>query len=489
MTGTDSKWTNTGSLFVGNAGSASLTVADGGAVVAANLNASLSDLSGDGTITATQGAVLDTDLVFDAAHGTAQSFSFGSGGSLNVNWSGGVLGAGYRQNGSLTIAEAANMTSSTGYLGMRAGFHRHGTGGGPRFQVDQHRRAVCWSVWQRHAHRRRWWRSGNQYALCLAQRFGGQWHDHRRQGGSPRCRHRDRFRPRQCRESLIWLGGMLTYIATGTVGAGYKQNGSLTIGPGMKVTASLFLGYQAGSTGTATITGSQVTGSGLNFVGFDGNGTLTLEAGGKLSDYMGHIGFGPGSTGTATITGTGSTWTNTKELYIGGRDLGSLAGGHGTLNIEAGGQVTNSTGYLGAAAGSVGTATVTGAGSKWTNSGALYVGYRSNGSLTIEDGGQVTSASGELASNSGTSATVTVTDAGSSWTNSGALYVGYRGDGSLTIEDGGQVNIQPVPSAIPADRHGAGDRCELQVDRTPARSMLETAQSPSPLAARWWPEN
>ena len=41
-------------------------------------------------------------------------------------------------------------------------------------------------------------------------------------------------------------------------------------------------------------------------------------------------------------------------------------------NIEAGGQVSNTTGYLGYNSGSSGTATVTGDGSKWTNSGSLY---------------------------------------------------------------------------------------------------------------------
>jgi T5SS/PEP-CTERM-associated repeat protein len=44
---------------------------------------------------------------------------------------------------------------------------------------------------------------------------------------------------------------------------------------------------------------------------------------------------------------------------------------------------------LGAVASSTGTATITGVGSKWTNSEALYVGYSGNGVLTITAGGLV----------------------------------------------------------------------------------------------------
>ena len=67
------------------------------------------------------------------------------------------------------------------------------------------------------------------------------------------------------------------------------------------------------------------------------------------------------------MTGAGSTWTNSGDLYVG-------CSGSGTLNIEAGGQVSNFYGYLGYNSGSTGTVTVTGTGSMWTNSGTLYLG-------------------------------------------------------------------------------------------------------------------
>ena len=106
---------------------------------------------------------------------------------------------------------------------------------------------------------------------------------------------------------------------------------------------------------------------------------LRIADGVTVASSTGYLGYNSGSTGTATVTGTGSKWTNSGSLYVG-------YSGSGTLNIEAGGQVSNTNGYLGYNSGSTGTATVTGTGSKWTNSGNLYVGNSGSGTLNIGDG-------------------------------------------------------------------------------------------------------
>jgi fibronectin-binding autotransporter adhesin len=121
VTGAGSKWTNSGRLYVGYSGSGTLTVADGGAVTAGTIYASLSNLSGNGTITV-KGAVLDTDLVFDGNHGLQQTLAFGTGGTLNLTLDGsGALGAGYKGAGSLRIADGVAVASSSGYLGYYPG--------------------------------------------------------------------------------------------------------------------------------------------------------------------------------------------------------------------------------------------------------------------------------------------------------------------------------------------------------------------------------
>ena len=115
--------------------------------------------------------------------------------------------------------------------------------------------------------------------------------------------------------------------------------------------------------------------------------------------------------------------------------------GEGTLNIEAGGQVSNEQGYIGRESGSTGEATVTGGGSKWTNSLGLVVGRFGDGTLSIEAGGVVSNTRGYISSNSGSTGVVTVSGAGSKWTNLDNLYVGLGGRAALNITDGGLVEV------------------------------------------------
>ena len=66
----------------------------------------------------------------------------------------------------------------------------------------------------------------------------------------------------------------------------------------------------------------------------------------------------------------------------------------GALTIQSGGTMNNTLGIIADNAGSVGTATVTGAGSSWTNSSDFYVGHNGNGTLTISNGGAVSNVVG-----------------------------------------------------------------------------------------------
>jgi len=132
-------------------------------------------------------------------------------------------------------------------------------------------------------------------------------------------------------------------------------------------------------------------------VGDQSFGELTL-AGGTISNRDGHIGRNFGfPQGTVTVSGAGSTWTNTRDLYI-GADLPCVfvcsAGPTHTLNIQAGAAVTNTTGYMGFQYFSPSAVTVTGANSSWTSSTALYVGgsdTASGGTSTLDvlDSGRV----------------------------------------------------------------------------------------------------
>jgi T5SS/PEP-CTERM-associated repeat protein len=175
------------------------------------------------------------------------------------------------------------------------------------------------------------------------------------------------------------------------------------------------------------------TNSGLLSVGGAGSGTLTIDAGGNVSNTEGIISIQSGAVGSATVKGAGSTWTNSQSLTVG--NLGT-----GTLKIEQGGSVSNGQARIADQPNSTGEVTVTGSGSTWASS-VLFVGNSGNGTLTIENAGKVSSASGAaIGANDGSTGAAKVIGAGSSWTNGGPLVVGYFGAGTLRVESGAQIS-------------------------------------------------
>jgi len=130
----------------------------------------------------------------------------------------------------------------------------------------------------------------------------------------------------------------------------------------------------ADSSGTVTVdgVGSRWTNGGELYVGLEGNGTLSITGGGAVSNGFGYIGCYPAAHGTVTVEGAGSTWMNSGSLGVGFYWYGSGAPGS-SLTIRAGGTVSNTEGYIGSWHGGTGTVTVDGMDSTWTSSGGLSV--------------------------------------------------------------------------------------------------------------------
>jgi T5SS/PEP-CTERM-associated repeat protein len=187
-------------------------------------------------------------------------------------------------------------------------------------------------------------------------------------------------------------------------------------------------------------------------VGSTGTGRLTIQTGGTLADSSGTVGNLPGGLGTVTVTGAGSNWSNSGGIVVGGQ-------GMGTLTIQDGGVVNSGGGgSVGLSAGSTGTVTVTGPGSGWFNGpgGGLNIGSFGSGTLVIANGGTVfnfTAFAANIGNGAGSQGTVTVTGAGSSWINSSGLNIGNSGTGTLTIADSGVV-AGPVTIAANAGATG-----------------------------------
>ena len=231
-----------------------------------------------------------------------------------------------------------------------------------------------------------------------------------------------------------------------TIGT-YLGNGTLHIEAGGDVSSiNGYLGY-FGSTGRATVTGAGSKWANLldlyvgqsSSPGSAGIGVLIVEAGGQVSNFRGYLGFGTQTKGVATVTGAGSKWTNSRDLYLGD-------GGNGTLNVTDGGVVSNTLGSVGRQPRSTGVATISGADSTWNNSAELYVGNSGDGTLNIEAGGEVSSAQGYIGHFLSSPGIATVTGVGSKWTNSNSLYIGGEswqagGNGTLSVNDSGLVAV------------------------------------------------
>lgn len=174
-------------------------------------------------------------------------------------------------------------------------------------------------------------------------------------------------------------------------------------------------------------------------VGKSGNeqGQLLVGSGSILTNSgNGVLGYAAGALGTAVVTGSGSKWLNSGELFVSGN-----YGGDGILTIEDGGLVTSNNATLGYV--SSGKVTVTGAGSKWQNDFDLNVGDFGRGTMIVENGGLVTCDNGTIGSGLYPDpSTATVTGSGSKWQIKNVLEVGNNalaGFGALKIEDGGLV--------------------------------------------------
>ncbi|MBX3578356.1 MAG: autotransporter domain-containing protein [Rhizobiaceae bacterium] len=239
------------------------------------------------------------------------------------------------------------------------------------------------------------------------------------------------------------------WIISDDLYVGDHGTGTLTISSGGLVSSdNAFLGEEAGSDGTVTVTGANsiLSTSQRLQVGVGGTGTLNLLAGGVASSGLGTVvGNEAGSLGTANVIGAGSNLEVLGNLIV-----GSI--GTGTLNISAGGgSRVFGFGYIGS--NSTGALNITGAGSTWVGSGRLYVGFFGDGTMNVSAGAVVTNTTdGRIGEAAGFTGEVNVTGAGSRWTSGGTLVVGELGNGNLTISNGATVG---AAAAILANQSGS----------------------------------
>ena len=251
VTDTGSAWTNSGNLFVGNAGTGALTIADGGRVSnaigfvgfgagsqgsmtvtgagSAWSNSSSLTIGGGGTgVLAIEngGAVSNTSAIVGSANGSQGSVTVTGVGSTWTNSS--QLSIGYFGVGLLTVASGGTVSSTYGILGEFAGAQGTATVTG---------------------------------------------------AGS------------------AWVNSLDLYV-------GNAGTGSLAVSNGGTVSnANGYVGYDTGSQGTVTVTGpgSAWNTSASLTIGVSGTGTLTVAEGATVHAGTVHVASQAGSRGTLNI--------------------------------------------------------------------------------------------------------------------------------------------------------------------------------------------
>ena len=170
------------------------------------------------------------------------------------------------------------------------------------------------------------------------------------------------------------------------------------------------------------------------YVGKTSDGSITVDGGSDLSSQYGRIGYNSGVTGCVTVDGFGSTWANEAGLAVG-------VYGIGFLYIRDKAIVSNNyPSYIGRYSDAIGTVTVDGAGSTWTNGSDLYIGHDGNGTLDIANGGIVSNRESFIGLSTESIGEVRVNGTDSYWTSSDRLYIGSSGTGTMTVTNGGTVS-------------------------------------------------
>lgn len=216
------------------------------------------------------------------------------------------------------------------------------------------------------------------------------------------------------------------------------------------------LNMQNGYTGSVNINSTNLLINGSLYVS---TGTLNLLNGGTLSSNLSVISTTSDTLGVVNVDGVESQWTITGQLRVGDQ-------GEGELNITNGGKVTSSTTgisavIVGNGSNSLGTISIDGSGSNFTNSGTgrVRIGGSGNGNMSMQNGGTADIGYIYVAYGLGSNGEVIIDGSGTvlNTDKSGGLgYIGREGNGVLTIKNGGVLNTNASPWQIGGVSAGVG---------------------------------
>jgi T5SS/PEP-CTERM-associated repeat protein len=296
--------------------------ANGGTLTTGGLGASPYQLTGTGTVV-TSGLVSDVDLVFKSVNDLKRTITLNALQDQNVTINldlstnpsaNGIMGAGWRGNGSLTIQNGVTVQSLESYIG-----YAYGSKGVANVSGNGST-----------------WNASNDYTLYVGS--SGQGVLNITNGGCVSSKYGSLGEDVGSAGTVTVDGVGSKWNCTSGFRAGNYGSGTLIISNGGVVNdIGSSLGYYSGATGVAIVDGigSKWINSGSLAVGdYNGAGTLTISNGATVTNTSALISKYSSTMSLVTVVGSGSKWTNSDILRVGGYS------GNGTLRIANAGAVT-----------------------------------------------------------------------------------------------------------------------------------------------------
>ncbi len=453
VTGNDSLWRNSGSLYIGNrydpgvlniedqalvrvdgdtwVGSPAYDSGtihfDNGTLETSGLYAAATDLLGTGTIN-TNTIVGDIDLVFNQASGLQLQHILNTEPDQNVTINidasdpaaNRAMGAGYDGVGSLTISDGISLTSNEGFLGYL--YQSQGTanvnGANSHWQINESLYVGRIGTGTLNIEDGGVVTVGLDTFVGFDENASGTIHlDNGTLNTSGLCAATDDL------------------TGTGTINThGLVSDIDLIISNPSNLQVQKILNSSPDQSITLNLDVSDPAQNRALGAGFKGNGSLTIAEGVSVSSTEAMLGYHEGSNGTVTIAGANTEWLIAGPLQVGYE-------GNGTLSIGLGAYVQTADAWIANRSDSVGTLAVRGVDSQLITSENLYVGERGNATMSVEAGGFVHNDNAYVGNSASGTGTVTVSDADSLWQVDYQFSIGHEGAGELTIHNGGQVLI------------------------------------------------
>lgn len=247
-----------------------------------------------------------------------------------------------------------------------------------------------------------------------------------------------------------------------------------------------FVGKNSGNNNTAVVNNGTWVNNANLYIGYYGHtNALVVTSGGVVIDVNGYVGAVDANNNSALVTGAGSMWINNGDLFVGydpssnnslvisntafvsatnifvGFDAGSTnnsitvtdagslvgygnltvgeTGSYNRLVIQNQGVASNVNGYIGAAALAHDNSALVNTG-RWINSGDLFVGQQGYlNSLVISNNGYVQDVNGQVgyAANANNNSALV---SGGTWNTLNTLTIGREGAfNTMTVNNGGKV--------------------------------------------------